>query len=65
MKIGVLALQGDFRGTASASRNSGLMSLGGCRHLEGLRGLIIPAESTAIGKLLVAFDLIEPLRAFG
>lgn len=34
--------------------------------LEGLDGLIIPGgESTTIGKLAVAYDLIEPLRRFG
>nr|HPR35419.1 pyridoxal 5'-phosphate synthase glutaminase subunit PdxT [Anaerolineaceae bacterium] len=35
-------------------------------HLEGLQGLIIPGgESTAIGKLMVAYDLLEPIRTFG
>jgi 5'-phosphate synthase pdxT subunit len=34
-------------------------------HLEGLDGLAIPGgESTTMGKLMVAFDLVEPLRAF-
>jgi len=36
------------------------------RHLEDLDGLIIPGgESTTIGKLAVAYDLIEPLSRFG
>lgn len=36
------------------------------RHLDGLDGLIIPGgESTTIGKLAVAYDLMEPLRQFG
>lgn len=35
------------------------------RHLENLDGLIIPGgESTTIGKLAVAYDLLEPLRRF-
>jgi len=34
--------------------------------LEGLQGLIIPGgESTTIGKLMIAYGLLEPLRAFG
>ena len=68
MKIGVLALQGDFREHRISLEKLGAdvteVRLPG--HLEGLQGLIIPGgESTAIGKLLVAFDLMEPLRAFG
>ncbi len=36
------------------------------RHLEGLDGLIIPGgESTTIGKLAAAYNLMDPLRAFG
>jgi 5'-phosphate synthase pdxT subunit len=35
-------------------------------HLKGLDGLIIPGgESTTIGKLAVAYDLMEPLKQFG
>jgi 5'-phosphate synthase pdxT subunit len=35
-------------------------------HLKGLDGLIIPGgESTTIGKLAVAYNLMEPLREFG
>jgi 5'-phosphate synthase pdxT subunit len=67
MKIGVLALQGDF-----AEHTAMLTRLGAQgvevrlpKHLEGLHGLIIPGgESTTIGKLAVAYDLMEPLRAF-
>jgi pyridoxal 5'-phosphate synthase pdxT subunit len=34
-------------------------------HLNGLDGLIIPGgESTTIGKLAVAYDLMEPLKQF-
>ena len=68
MKIGVLALQGDF-----AEHQVMLESLGAevvqvrlARHLDGLSGLIIPGgESTTIAKLAVAFDLMTPLREFG
>jgi len=35
-------------------------------HLAGLDGLIIPGgESTTIGKLAVAYNLMEPLKEFG
>jgi 5'-phosphate synthase pdxT subunit len=36
------------------------------KHLDGLDGLIIPGgESTTIGKLAVAYGLMEPLKLFG
>ena len=68
MKIGVLALQGDF-----AEHIVMLKKLGAetaevrlPAHLEGLDGLIIPGgESTTIGKLMVAYDLLEAIRDFG
>ena len=68
MKIGVLALQGDF-----AEHQVMLESLGAevvqvrlPEHLDGLSGLIIPGgESTTIGKLATAYNLMEPLRQFG
>jgi 5'-phosphate synthase pdxT subunit len=68
MKIGVLALQGDF-----AEHQFVLESLGVevvqvrlPQHLFELNGLIIPGgESTTIGKLAVDFGLIQPLRLFG
>lgn len=67
-QIGVLALQGDF-----AEHLSLLWQIGAearavrlPAQLEGLDGLIIPGgESTTIGKLAVAYGLVEPLRAFG
>lgn len=67
MKIGVLALQGDF-----AEHQAMLEKLGAevaqvrvAAHLDGLSGLIIPGgESTTIGKLAVAYGLIEALREF-
>ncbi len=67
MKIGVLALQGDF-----AEHIHILKALGVAAsevrlpdHLVGLDALIIPGgESTTIGKLAVAYDLIPPLQEF-
>ncbi len=66
MKIGVLALQGDFREHLQVVRGLGheAVAVRLPRHLDGLDGLIIPGgESTAIGKLMVAYDLVAPLRA--
>ena len=68
MKIGVLAIQGDF------AEHIVMLKLLGVetaevrlpRALEGLDGLIMPGgESTTIGKLSVDFGLLEPLREFG
>ncbi len=68
MKIGVLALQGDFIEHQHMLENLGceVMQVRLPADLEGLRGLIIPGgESTTIGKLATAFDLMNPLVAFG
>jgi 5'-phosphate synthase pdxT subunit len=67
MKIGVLALQGDFaehililRRLAVEAREVRLPA-----QLVDLDGLIIPGgESTTFGKLAVHYGLIEPLRLF-
>ncbi|OGO39314.1 MAG: glutamine amidotransferase subunit PdxT [Chloroflexi bacterium RBG_16_57_11] len=67
-KIGVLALQGDFAEHIVMLRRVGAEAteVRLPRHLEDLDGLIIPGgESTTIGKLAVAYDLIEPLSRFG
>jgi 5'-phosphate synthase pdxT subunit len=66
--IGVLALQGDFAEHIVMLRRIGAetVEVRLPRHLDGLDGLIIPGgESTTIGKLAVAYDLMEPLRQFG
>ena len=68
MRIGVLALQGDF-----AEHQVMLEALGAevvqvrlAQHLDGLDGLIIPGgESTTFAKLAQAFGLMRPLRQFG
>ncbi|WP_307036126.1 pyridoxal 5'-phosphate synthase glutaminase subunit PdxT [Arthrobacter sp. B3I4] len=65
LRIGVLALQGDFREHLRAMDAAGATGVGVRRpsELEGLDGLIIPGgESTAIDKLARAFELQDPLR---
>jgi len=68
MKIGVLALQGDFAEHIAALERLGVetveVRLAG--NLADLNGLIIPGgESTTIGKLAIDFGLMEPLIGFG
>jgi len=68
MRIGVLALQGDFAEHLHMLHRLGLSTVEVRlpEHLDGLNGLIIPGgESTTIGKLASAYGLIEPLRSFG
>ena len=66
--IGVLALQGDFEEHIAVLRSIGVETrqVRLPHQLEDLDGLIIPGgESTTIGKLAVAYNLVEPLRRFG
>ena len=68
MKIGVLALQGDFAEHIAMLKrlNVETFEVRLPEHLKGLDGLIIPGgESTTIGKLAIAYRLIEPLKQFG
>lgn len=68
MRVGVLALQGDFSEHQAVLERLGaeVRQVRLPAHLDGLSGLVIPGgESTTIGKLAVAYGLIEPLRAFG
>ena len=68
MKIGVLALQGDFAEHIVMLKKLGVETaeVRLPKHLKGLDGLIMPGgESTTIGKLAVAYNLMEPLRTFG
>ncbi|NOY99573.1 MAG: pyridoxal 5'-phosphate synthase glutaminase subunit PdxT [Chloroflexi bacterium] len=68
MKIGVLALQGDFAEHIVMLDRLGVETaeVRLPEHLDDLDGLIIPGgESTTIGKLSVDFGLFEPLRDFG
>ncbi|KQR01765.1 glutamine amidotransferase [Arthrobacter sp. Leaf141] len=65
LRIGVLALQGDFREHLRAAEATGAHGVSVRRpaELDGLDGLIIPGgESTAIDKLARAFELADPLR---
>lgn len=68
MKIGVLALQGDFAEHIAVLQRLGVpaVEVRLPEQLQSLDGLIIPGgESTTIGKLAVDYGLIEPLRNFG
>ena len=63
--VGVLALQGDVREHLAALRSLGADAVLVRRpeELAEVDGLVIPGgESTTIGKLLVTFDLLEPLQ---
>ena len=68
MKIGVLAIQGDFAEHITMLKHLGAETaeVRLPAHLSGLDGLILPGgESTTIGKLSVDYGLLEPLRQFG
>jgi len=65
MKIGVLALQGDFVEHIEMLKRAGAAGIEVRLppDLAEIDGLIIPGgESTSIGKLAVLYDLIEPIR---
>ncbi len=68
MKIGVLALQGDFAEHITILKRLGVAGseVRLPAQLDDLDGLIIPGgESTTIGKLAVAYGLMDSLRDFG
>lgn len=68
MKIGVLALQGDFAEHLAVLKGLGVeaRAVRLPEELADLDGLIIPGgESTTIGKLAVDYNLMEPLIEFG
>lgn len=63
--VGVLALQGDVLEHLRALQRVGATGrrVRRVEDLDGIDGLIIPGgESTTIGKLLVRFALLEPIR---
>ena len=65
LRIGVLALQGDFEAHIKALSELGVdgIPIRLPKHLDDLDGIIIPGgESTAIGKLMVLYGLQEPLQ---
>jgi len=68
MRIGVLALQGDFAEHIAMLKRIGVETaeVRLPDQLDEIDGLIIPGgESTTIGKLAHDYDLVEPLRHFG
>ena len=65
MRIGVLGLQGAFVEHMAMLRRLGVEAVPVRlpEGLEGLDGIVIPGgESTTIGKLMVTYGLLEPLR---
>lgn len=65
--IGVLALQGDYAKHVEMVSAAGALGreVREAGDLEKIDGLIIPGgESTTIGKLLVRFGMLEPIRIF-
>lgn len=69
LTIGVLALQGAFKEHATALQLCGATALKVRRRRElaaGLDALVIPGgESTTIGKLMVSYHLLDPIRELG
>jgi len=68
LRIGVLAVQGNFREHAAVLRRLGAepVEVRLPEHLDGLDGLIIPGgESTSIGRLMRLYALDEAVRDFG
>jgi 5'-phosphate synthase pdxT subunit len=66
-RIGVLAVQGNFREHAAVLRRLGadVIEVRKPEQLAGLDGLVIPGgESTAIGRLVRIYGLEEALRRF-
>jgi pyridoxal 5'-phosphate synthase pdxT subunit len=64
-RIGVLGLQGDVREHVAALEYAGAQTIRVRRRdeLDAVDGIVVPGgESTTIGKLLVTFDLLEPLQ---
>jgi 5'-phosphate synthase pdxT subunit len=68
MKIGVLALQGNFREHAVALERLGaeVVEVRLPEELDGLDGLVLPGgESTAMARLMRLYGLEEAIRSFG
>ncbi len=65
MRVGVLALQGDFREHIAMFHGMGVeaVEVRKPEQLDGIDAVVIPGgESTTIGKLAVRYGLLEPLR---
>jgi pyridoxal 5'-phosphate synthase pdxT subunit len=68
VRVGVLAVQGNFREHAAMLRGLGadVVEVRLPEHLAGLDGLVIPGgESTAITRLIRLYGLEEGIRSFG
>lgn len=68
MKIGILALQGAVREHRNALQALGAETVDvlNPEDLEGIDGLVLPGgESTTMGKLLVRYNLLEPIAELG
>jgi pyridoxal 5'-phosphate synthase pdxT subunit len=66
-RIGVLALQGDFREHAEILKKLGVepVEVRTIEDLGGLVGIIVPGgESTVIGNLMVSSGLLDAVRSF-
>jgi 5'-phosphate synthase pdxT subunit len=66
MKVGVLALQGDFREHLAAAQECGHVAraVRTVEELNDVDALILPGgESTTIIKLAESFNLLEPIRS--
>ena len=67
-RVGVLAVQGNFREHAAMLRRLGVdaVEVRKPEQLEGLDGLVVPGgESTAFMRLMHLYGLDEAVRAFG
>src|SRR3954466_9512479 len=65
VRVGVLALQGDVREHVAALTAAGAEAVRVRRpaELDAVDAIVVPGgESTTIGKLLVTFDLLQPLQ---
>lgn len=68
MKIGILALQGAVREHRNMLQKLGAKTIDVLtpKDLEGIDGLVLPGgESTTVGKLLVRYNLLEPIIQLG
>ena len=68
MRVGVLALQGDFEAHTRALARAGVepVEVRTVAELDSVRGLVIPGgESTTMLKLMSYYEMFEPLKAFG
>lgn len=66
MKVGALALQGDFREHLAVMRGLGVegVEVRTPEELDQIDALIVPGgESTAIGRLATIYGLLDPLRS--